>query len=411
MFDIDNWQEIYDTVRKNKLRTFLTGFSVAWGIFMLIILLGAGIGLENGILYQFSSSSKSAIWINPSVTTMPYQGNKAGKWVDFTNTDYDFLKTNTPKLEYVSSRFMTHYNMLISYKNETGNYDLRNVHPQYAPIEHLTITEGRFINELDIKDNRKVVVISNFVKDNLLKNDTAVGNYIKINHISFRIIGCYTDEDNFESNNKGIYVPISTAQKIFMGSNNVSTLVVTTKASSVEESKSIEKEIKLGLFKKHRIAPEDESAIGTWNAQENLKNQYDTIRGINIFVWIIGILTILAGIVGVSNIMIISVKERSKEIGIRKALGATSTSIIRLILSEALVITAFSGYVGLVLGSLLLEAIAPLTKDFPFFRNPEVNISIALWATLVLVIAGLIAGYIPARNAAKIEPIEALRNE
>jgi len=410
MFDIDKWQEILSTIEKNKLRTFLTGFSVAWGIFMLIILLGSGNGLENGVKREFSSSATNAIWIWSGQTSMAHEGMKPGRNIQFTNKDYDAtIKING--IDNISSRFHIRGDGQITYKKEYGNFDIRSVHPDYQAIEKITMVEGRYINKTDIEEQRKIAIISTDVKDALFKEENPIGKYIKINNIPFKVTGIYSDEDNRDRNQRTVYLPITTAQKIFIGGNRIHNLVVTTGNASLDESQAIENTIKADIAKRHKFNVDDERALHMWNATENYHQFQNLFLGIRIFVWIIGIGTIIAGIVGVSNIMMIVVNERTKEIGIRKAIGASPWSVIGLIIMESILITGFSGYIGLVLGVGLLELVAQFVPDNPFFVNPSADFSIAISATILLIFAGTLAGLVPARRAANVKPVIALRDE
>jgi len=411
MFDIDKWQEIASTIRKNKLRTFLTGFSVAWGIFMLIILLGSGQGLQNGVEFEFNSSATNAIWIWSGQTSVAYKGMKPGRYIQFTNEDYDQTKSKIKELDNISARYTMWNNATVSYGREYGSFDIRNVHPDYKNIENLKIIEGRFLNDQDIEMCRKIVVIGGDVIKALFKTEKQiVGKYIKISGIPFKIVGLYSDNDNRDQNKRCIYIPISTAQKVFTGGNRIHNLVVTVGDATLEESKQIEKQIKTNLASIHKFDPNDERALGIWNVGEEYQKFQSLFFGIRMFIWIIGIGTIIAGIVGVSNIMMIVVTERTKEIGIRKAIGATPLSIIGLILMESILITTFAGYFGLVSGVGLLELLAPLIQT-PFIRDPSANFGIAISATFVLIVAGAVAGFVPARRAAAIKPVIALRDE
>ncbi len=410
MFDLDKWQEIFSTIRKNKLRTFLTGFSVAWGIFMLIILQGSGIGLENGVRSEFDSSATNAIWIWSGQTSKPYAGMQPGRRISMTNEDHLQVERHIKGIDHISSRVNMWGSNIIAYGNESGVYNIRTAHPDYAVIENLQISNGRFINNLDIKNFRKVVVISEKVKTDLFKEKDAIGEYINVNGIPFKVVGYFTDKSNNEESNQMVYLPLTTGQRVFAGGNRIGLIAVTVGDADVEESKAIEQEIKTTLANRHRFDPTDESAIGSWNSVEAYQNFMKLFRSISLFVWVIGIGTIIAGVVGVSNIMMIVVNDRTKEIGIRKAIGATPRSVVSLILQESILITAFAGYVGLVLGVGLLELVGG-NIDTPFFKNPQVDINIALAATALLVIAGALAGFFPAKRAASIKPIVALRDE
>ncbi len=408
MFDIDKWQEIVATIRKNKLRTFLTGFSVAWGIFMLIILLGSGRGLENGIQQQFERDASNSIWIYRGQTSMPYKGLKPGRRIRFTNDDFDYSKREIKNVENLSSRLSVFQQRNLSYKNEYGNFDIIGVHPGTKALENVDILEGRFLNEIDVSSSRKVVAISTDVKKALFKDQPFLGEYIKINNIPFKVIGLF--EDSSERDNRRVYIPVSTTQKIFTGGREIQNLAFTTGDASMKESLEIEDEIRTNFAQRHNFNKDDQRAIYINNNVEEYQKFQNLFAGIRLFVWIIGIGTIIAGIVGVSNIMLIVVKERTKEIGIRKAIGATPTSIIGLVLLESILITSFAGYVGLVLGVGLLELISPHIQS-DFFTNPEADFRIAVSATILLVVSGAVAGFVPARKAAKIKPVEALRDE
>lgn len=412
MFDLDKWQEIFATIRKNKLRTFLTGFSVAWGIFMLIILLGSGKGMENGFINQFRSSASNAIWIWGGQTTLTHNGLNPGRQVTFDNDDYDNILKQTDKLEYLSGRFNIWWGSEINYKKETHSFGIRNVHPDYGNIEKVDMVEGRFINELDIREKRKVVVISTLVRDAIFKNgdrNDALGTYINVNKIPFKVVGVFVDDDGRDDNMRTVYVPISTAQIAFSGVNRLHQLVLTVDATTVEETKAVEEQIRSRLAAAHNFDEKDPRAIGMYNSFEQFKTVLNISKGINLFIWIIGIGTIIAGIVGVSNIMLIVVKERTKEIGIRKALGASPLSVVSLVMFESVLITTFAGYIGLVLGVGLLQLMSGIETDF--FSNPHADLRIAFSATLLLIVSGALAGFIPARKAAAIKPIEALRDE
>ncbi|MBL4561275.1 MAG: ABC transporter permease [Labilibaculum sp.] len=408
MFDLDKWQEIFETIRKNKLRTILTGFSVSWGIFMLIILLGSGKGLQNGVLDQFQADAVNSLWIYSGRTSMPFNGMKAGRRIQFTNDDYQKTKDSGLDVDKISSRFSIFRNNLISYKTEFVNYNIIAVHPDTETLESTSNIKGRFINNIDINDFRKVVAISTVVEEALFKKEEPVGKYLKINGIPFLVIGTFTDHS--ERDLQRVYVPISTAQKVFNGANRISNMSFTTNTPDIESLQAMEEHLRKTFAARHKFDPTDRRAMWINNNMENYQRTMALFSGIRIFVWIIGVFTIIAGIVGVSNIMIIVVRERTKEIGIRKALGATPNSIVSLVLLESVLITSVSGYMGLVAGVILLEVLAPHTQ-IEFFMNPSVDLSVGIQATLVLVFAGLLAGFFPAWKAANVTPVEALSHE
>jgi putative ABC transport system permease protein len=419
MFDIDKWQEIFATIKKNKMRTFLTGFSVAWGIFMLMILLGSGNGLSNGVSANFMNDAVNAMWIWTGETTIPYQGMKSGRTIQFHNEDQDIVR-KVSGVGVSSGRYFMG-NTRYSYKKESGEYTTITCQPELIQVENIFLNQGRFINQIDLEQKRKVVVIGTDIKTALFKDTIAIGQYIDINKVPFKVIGVCSEPGS--TRNRNAYMPLSTAQMIFNGANQIHNLAVTINAQTLDESKAIEEQVRNVLGRKHKFDPKDEGAIGLYNKLENYIQTMRIFQAITIFIWIIGIGTLIAGIVGVSNIMLIVVKERTKEIGIRKAIGASPASVISLILLESIMITTIAGYIGLVLGTGLMELInyfmvqsaGPAASSDQnsgsIFLNPTVDINIAIMATLLLIVAGAIAGYIPAKRAARIKPIVALRDE
>jgi len=407
--DWDKWQEIISTISKNKLRTFLTGFSVAWGIFMLIILLGSGQGLKNGVEEQFAGDAINSIWVSPRQTSLPYSGYKSGRRIEFTNAEIDRTKNSFSKIDNITGRVWIGTKS-ISYKNNYGSYSVRSVHPGNKAIENITVNEGRYINQLDIDKFRKTAAIGKLVARDLFKGDDPIGKYINIDGIPFKVVGVFEDKGG-ESEMRIIYLPITTAQRIFKGGNRINQMSFTVGDATLEESTQITDKLRQQLAVIHHFDPNDKRAVWINNDLEEYKKIMSLFAGINIFIWIVGIGTIIAGVVGVSNIMMIVVKERTKEIGIRKALGATPFSIISLVLLESIVITSLAGYIGLAAGVGLLELVSQNMPPTDFFQNPEANINVALMATGILIIAGAIAGFIPARKAASVQPVEALRSE
>jgi putative ABC transport system permease protein len=409
MFDLDKWQEIFSTLSKNKLRTILTMFSVFWGIFILVVLLGSGNGLENGIKKQFEGDAANSVWVFQGQTSMAYNGMKSGRSIRFTNNDYDYVKGLIKSGDVFSGRAGIAGNV-ISYNNQYGNFDVSCVHPGTVELEVLDIQEGRFINDFDIKEKNKTIVISYIVKNELFKDKKAIGQFVKVNRVPFEVIGVCRDKNDRE--NRRVYIPISTAQMVFNGGNRLYQIAFTTKDISVKEAKDIEGTLRTSLAKRFNFNPEDKRAISINSNVENYARFLGLFAGIRMYVWFIGIMTIIAGIVGVSNIMIVVVKERTKEIGIRKALGATPGSIVGLILLESMVITGFAGYVGLTVGVLTLELLSPVfSAPDSFFQHPSADFRVAVGATIMLVIAGTLAGMIPARRAAKVKPVVALKDE
>ncbi len=411
MFDRDKWQEIFNTISKNKLRTFLTGFSVAWGIFMLIVLLGSGTGLQNGVKNTFRDTATNSIWVFSGQTSIPYKGMKSGRFIQFDNSDYELVSERLPGVVESSGRFYLFSNT-VSYKDESGSFGIRTVHPGHQFIEKTLTIKGRFINETDVKEYRKVASIGTLVKEALFKDEEAIGKYVEVNGVPFKVVGIFEDEGG-ENEQEVLYLPISTAQKIYQGGDDINMFMVSLdEDAGIEESQAMVEQITQKMAEIHNFDPEDERAIRFWNNIEGFLQFQNLFDGIRMFIWIIGIMTIIAGIVGISNIMMIVVKERTKEIGVRKALGATPMSIISLVIMESVLITSVSGYIGMVLGVGLVELVSNFVPpDSEFFQNPEVNFQVAITATLILIAAGTLAGLIPARKAASIKPIVALRDE
>ncbi|GGG18699.1 ABC transporter permease [Dokdonia pacifica] len=414
MFDIERWQEIFETIGKNKLRTFLTGLSVASGIFILVILLGFSSGIQKGVKLQFAQDAESRISVWTNVTTKEYKGLNPGRRIQLHNSDYETINT---KFEDEIEHKTALYNIWggrVNYKNEFGNYRIEGANPGQQFIENASLTSGRFLNQNDIDEGVKVAIIGNKVKQELFKTEEAVGKTIKITGINFIVAGVFTDPGG-EREEQRIFIPISTAQRVFNAGDKLRSVAYTVKMSdnfdeavalSAAVSDGIEKEIK----SRYSIAPDDRSAVRVFYNLEEAQQIYGLIDTMRLVFWVIGIFTIVAGVVGVSNIMLIIVKERTKEIGVRKALGALPSSIVGMILQESVFITAIAGFTGLFAGVALLEAVSPLI-DSDFIKSPQVNFTTAVSTVLILILSGAVAGYIPARRAANIKPIEALRDE
>jgi putative ABC transport system permease protein len=408
MFELDKWHEIMAVISRNKLRSVLTGFSVAWGIFMLIILLGTGNGLENGVKYQFSGDAVNSLWVNAGKTSVGYKGLQPNREVKFTNADKEHIYLTHQEAANLTSRInLWDVNQFV-YKNKNGNYNTRACEKGMVASEKITVIKGRFINDYDVSESRKVCAIGQTVVQELFGKEDPIGKYLNINTILFKVVGVYTDRGG-ERDMRRAYIPISTAQKTFTGNNKIDQVVLTT--DNLSDADKLEKVIHKEMAERHFFDPKDDKAIFIWNNLQEYQRIIGLIIGIRIFVWIIGIGTLIAGVVGVGNIMMIAVKERTKEIGIRKALGATPVSIVSLVLQESVFITSISGYFGLLAGILLLESAKSWLPDSEFFRRPQVDITIALYAVGILILSGVVAGFIPAKNASSVKPIEALRSE
>lgn len=408
--------EIWTSVRRNKLRTFLTGFAVAWGIFMLVILLGSGNGFKNGVTSNFGNYATNSIDLFGGRTSKPYMGYQKGRRIRLQNTDLDILKREFPEIDDVAANSWLG-NHTATYGNEYTKIWVNGSLPKVEQIEGINIVKGRFINEADIKSYRKSIVIDEMLENLLLKGADPIGSRIKIDSTIFTVVGVYKGDAQRSSSES--YVPLSTGQLLYKENSPIvdNAIITVNGINTTEEMESFEKRIIARLGAEHHFAPDDESAIWINNTMEQFKNFSVIFTGINLFVWIIGLGTLLAGIVGVSNIMLVTVTERTSEFGIRKALGAKPSSIIRLILTESVMVTAFFGYMGMVLGVAVMEVVNYMLTTAPqiesrgptTFLNPTLNLGVAVSATIVLVVAGLIAGYVPARRAAQLKTIDALR--
>ena len=409
MFDLEKWQEIFDVVKANKLRTFLTAFSVSWGIFMLIILLGAGQGLRNGFEQQFRDDAINSVWIRTGNTSIAYKGMKPNRRIQMTNDDFDLIKNSFEDIDHITGR-SAGWGAQLDYKDKTGNFPYRGVHPDHQVLENTIMITGRFLNNTDVKEKTKVAIIGQDVVVELFGDEDPLGKYFSMWKVPFKVIGTFNDVGS-RWENKMIYIPVSTAQQVFGGNSNLGQIMFTTGNTPQARVTQIVEETTKMLSDKLVFDPNDSKAMYARNNAEEYAMFTGIFTGINAFVWIIGVMTIIAGVVGISNIMMITVKERTKEIGVRKALGATPGSVVSMILLEAVVITTIAGYTGLVLGVFSLEYISSLTTEPGAFMNPGVDFTVAVTSTLVLVVAGSIAGLIPALQAAKVKPIVALRDE
>ncbi len=414
MFNIERWQEIFEAMAKNKLRTALTGVSVASGIFILVILLGVGQGLQNGIEKEFERDAAGIIEVWSNVTTKEHKGLNPGRRIQMRNEDYQLSVSRFgDNLDRKGSSY-NFWNGNVAHKKETGNYQFRGVYPDYQFIENATMIKGRFVNDNDMKNYEKVVAIGNKVALDLFKDEDPIGKQITINAIPFKVVGVFTDPAG-EREEARLYLPITTTQKVYGIGDKISNLFYTLKKKpTYEEALADANAFEAGLGSllrgRHTVAPDDESAVGIFNSVKETKQFYDLNLYIRLFFWWVGICTIIAGVVGVGNIMLIVVKERTKEIGIRKALGASPFSIVTMILHESIFLTTIAGFCGLLFGLLLLEVAGPQI-DSEFFLNPSVDFGVALTTLVLLVVAGAVAGFFPAYRAARIKPIVALRDQ
>tara|TARA_R100001369_G_C3315957_1_gene168114 strand:- start:100 stop:1329 length:1230 start_codon:yes stop_codon:yes gene_type:complete len=409
MFSRDNWKEIFETIHKNKLRTFLSGFTVALGILIFVVLFGMGNGLVNTFNEFFGDDATNVLYVFPGRTTIPYKGYKSNRTIEFDNSDLaDINKNFSMFVEYSTPRISR--GGLVKYKNESNNYTTRAVGPAHQYAEKTIMMKGRYINEEDIKNKTKYVVIGRLVENDLFGNKNSLGEYIDVAGSAFMVIGVFQD-DGGDNEERLIYMPYTTRQLIEKNNDKVDQIIVAFKPE-IGYAGAMALDLSLNRFFKEKkyISPDDQNGVFIRNVADQLKQNQQFARVLQIIVAFVAFGTIIAGIIGISNIMVFVVKERTKELGIRKALGATPKSVIGSILLESVFITTISGFFGMLLGVFILNSLGEKLKDY-FITNPYIDITMAISATLVLILFGAIAGYIPAKRAADIKPIEALRDE
>ncbi|MCB0675117.1 MAG: ABC transporter permease [Saprospiraceae bacterium] len=414
MIDIDKWQEIFQSISKHRLRAALTAFGVFWGIYMLVILMGAGKGLENGATQNFDIS-KNAVFVWTRRTTLPYAGLQPGRFIALKNDDMAAIRESVPEIDVIAARLQLGGNNTIERGDKSAAFTVYGDLPTYLEVKPLIIDNGRFMNDLDVEQKRKVVVIGERVKEVMFAPDEdPIGEYLRIGGIMFKVVGTFKTktkgEDGFEDV-QSVYMPITTMQQAFNRPERIGWFAFLPQPGI--PAKVVEDKVRLLIAQRHKVDPNDRSAIGSANVEEEYKQLQTVFGGIRGFSWLVAIGTIFAGMMGVGNIMMIIVKERTKEIGIRKSVGATPGSIIAMIVQEALVLSGISGYLGLLAGCLTVEGIRQGMLQFgvqsDFFANPQIDFTTAFVAVLVLVLAGVLAGLIPGLRAARINPVEALR--
>lgn len=422
IFDKDLWQEIFHALKKNKLRTFMTAFGVFWGIFMLIIMLGSGKGLEHGVTSGMGDFATNSIFIWPQSTSVSYKGLPKGRRFNFKNDDIKALKDNIPEIKYLAPKIQgwssgDGTNNVVR-GDKTGAFSILGEYPEWNLIDPMDLPEGRFLNKNDIDEKRKVAVIGTRVKELLFeKDEDPVGQYIQIKGVFFKVIGVFKPKNtniNFGGEKEqSIYIPLTTLQKVYNYGDVTGWFSITSK-ENIPASVVEEKALAL-LAQRHTVSPDDKEAFGHFNLEKEFNQMNGLFKGIAGLIWIVGIGTLLAGVIGISNIMLVIVKERTREIGIQRALGATPVQVMVQIMLESVFLTAFAGYFGLVAGVGLVEginlALVKFNVDNQMFKSPEVDFQIAVTALVILIISGAIAGLIPARRAVRVRPIDALRDE
>lgn len=409
MFSRDSWKEIFETIQKNKLRTFLSGFTVALGIFIFVVLYGFGNGLINTFDEFFNDDATNTFYIFPGRTSQPYKGYKSNRQIEFDNSDIEDIKNNFAMfLQYVSPRIDR--SGLVKYNNESNNYTTRGVNSSYQYAEKTMIMKGRYLNKEDILNKTKYAVIGRLVEQDLFGTKESVGEYIDVAGSVFKVIGVFQD-DAGDDEERRIYIPYTTRQLIEKNTDKINQIVLGFKPEiGYTGAMAFERSLDKFIRSKKYISPNDQNGIFIRNVADQLKQNQQFAGVLQMIVGFVAFGTIIAGIIGIGNIMVFVVKERTKELGIRKALGATPRSVIGTILLESVFITTVSGIVGMLLGIAMLSSLGDTLKDY-FITNPYINISVAVFATVILIFFGGLAGYIPARRAARIKPIVALRDE
>jgi putative ABC transport system permease protein len=421
MFDRDLWQEIIGALKKNKMRTLLTAFGVFWGILMLIIMLGAGSGLRNGAYHNMGDYATNSFFVWNQRTSIPYKGFPSGRWVQLNNADIKYLRDNVKEIDLLGPRIQVEFwrgdKSIVKYSSKSVSFQIMGDYPDIFKIDPMDMQKGRFINYLDLIENRKVAVIGKSVVESLFnKGENPLGKYLQIHGIYFQIVGIFESKHSGgwgEEQNKSVVLPFTTMQQTFNYADRVQWFAITAKKGI--SASMLEDKVKALLRQRHSIAPNDMEAFGSFNLEKQMNQMNGLFLAINILIWIVGTGTLLAGIIGVSNIMLVIVRERTREIGIQRAIGAKPFQIIRQIVLESVYLTTIAGYTGLVIGVGLVEAVNYILiksgGNASMFTNPQINFSVAITALIILIIAGIIAGFIPAKHALRVKPVEALRYE
>ncbi|MDG1570993.1 ABC transporter permease [Robiginitalea sp. M366] len=410
MFSRDTWREIFTTLRKNKLRTFLSGFTVSLGILIFITLYGMGNGLINTFDKFFSQDATNVLYLFPGRTSMPYKGYKSNRTIEFENSDLEDIEKDFDMfVEHVSP--IIRRSALVKYKQESNNYTTIGVDWGQQFAEKTIMMKGRYLNQRDIEEKTRNAVIGRLVEIDLFGSGNAIGEFIDLGGSVFKVIGVFQDEGG-DNEERQIYIPYTTRQLIEKNTDKVQQIVVQFKPQlGYTGAMALERNLERFFKDKKFINPEDRNALFIRNVTDQLKQNQDFAGALQLIVTVVAFGTIIAGIIGISNIMVYVVKERTKEIGIRKAIGATPRNVISTILLESVFITTISGFTGMLIGIGLLRSLGDNLSEDYFITNPYISTGVAVFATVVLIVFGGIAGYVPARRAARIKPIVALRDE
>ncbi len=408
MFDLDRWREIFQSINKNKLRSVMSGFTVAFAILLFTLLFGIVSGLKNTFEGAFVDDAANSMIVRVWKTTKPFKGLQSNRRIQLKNPDYEYLDDKyDSKIDLMTARIFKNFS--ISYDNKQDNYSVTAVHPDHQFLEKTIIDEGRYINQLDINESSKVIVIGRLIKSDLFGEKPALGKRVNVGGISYKVIGIFSD-DGGDNEERVAYIPVTTAQKLYGNNDYLSQIRIGYNQDlNLDEAIAFGNLIERDMRSKLDIHPDDQSALSVRNMAEGRKGVDVFMIALFFIVVFIGSGTLIAGIIGISNIMIFVIKERTKEFGIRKALGAKPSSIVGMVVQESVLITTIAGYLGLTLGTYILSLIGNnLEKDY-FIKDPSVSQGLVIGATIVLIISGLIAALVPARKASQIKPVVALR--
>jgi putative ABC transport system permease protein len=413
MLDLDSFKEIWQSIARNKTRSILTAFGVFWGIFMFVVMTGIGSGFENGLRMMVQEISPNAVFFSSNSTSVEYKGFNSGRYWRMTSDDLQWVKDNVPDVEHASCMLWEYPSNPITYKDRSGEYTISGIDNYYQEVNPIPLLYGRYFNNFDMNDARKMCVIGVTVWQDLFENGAdPIGERINVDGVFYTVVGVVNPGDHVNLGGDAketIYIPSATFQQVYNYGKNIDALLVVVHEKG--DVKQVEEKIKDILKTKYFIAPEDNIAVGSFNVYDIFLMFNYLFLGLAILIWVVGMGTMLAGVVGVSNIMLVTIKERTQEIGIKRAIGAKPLTILTQIISESIVLTFIAGFFGLFFGVLILVAIDTLVTDVEMFHNPYITFSIAIVAAIIIVVSGAIAGVIPARKAVSIKAIDALRDE
>jgi len=408
MFDLDRWREIFQSINKNRLRSVMSGFTISFAILLFTLLFGVASGLGNFFKDAFGDDAQNSMVVRVWKTSKPYKGLQSGREIQLTNKEYEYVgEEYASSIQYKTARI--NRGVTIKYRNEAGSYSVRAVHPDHQFLENTMIDEGRYLNERDLNEKSKVIVLGRLIKEDLFGNKPAINKRVNVDGISYLVIGIFSDDDG-DNEERLAFMPITTAQMLYGNNDYIDQIKLGYSPNlSTDEAIAFGNKMERDLRKKLNIHPDDQSALSIRNMAEANRIVNVIMFALYLIIIFIGSGTLIAGIIGISNIMIFVIKERTKEFGIRKALGAKPSSIVGMVVQESILITTIAGYFGLTMGTYILSLIGNSLEEKYFIKDPSVSSGIVIGATVLLIISGLIAGYLPAKRAAKIKPIEALR--